>query len=42
VIDDYGTWPGAKRATDEFRSEQGDHARLRRIDHTGRYWRKQS
>jgi O-methyltransferase len=40
VIDDYGTWPGAKRATDEFRSRQRDRTRLRRIDHTGRYWRK--
>jgi O-methyltransferase len=40
VIDDYGTWPGAKRATDEYRRAVGDHVRLRRIDHTGRYWRK--
>jgi O-methyltransferase len=40
VIDDYGTWPGARRATDEYRNQVGDTARLRRIDHTGRYWRK--
>lgn len=40
VIDDYGTWPGAKRATDEYRRSVGDRARLRKIDHTGRYWRK--
>jgi O-methyltransferase len=40
VIDDYGTWPGARRATDEFRTRAGDRARLHRIDHTGRYWRK--
>jgi O-methyltransferase len=40
VIDDYGTWPGAKRATDEYRREVGDDGRLRKIDHTGRYWRK--
>jgi O-methyltransferase len=40
VIDDYGTWPGAKRATDEYRRAVGDRGRLRRIDHTGRYWRK--
>ena len=40
VIDDYGTWPGARRATDEYRAFVGDRRRLRRIDHTGRYWRK--
>jgi O-methyltransferase len=40
VIDDYGTWPGARRATDEYRRAVGDRSRLRRIDHTGRYWRK--
>jgi O-methyltransferase len=40
VIDDYGTWPGAKLATDEYRRAVHDRARLRRIDHTGRYWRK--
>jgi len=42
VIDDYGTWPGAKRATDEYRRAIGDWSRLRKIDHTGRYWRKQA
>ncbi len=42
VIDDYGTWPGAKRATDDYRRAAGDRSRLRRIDHTGRYWRKRS
>lgn len=40
VIDDYGTWPGAKLATDEYRRAVGDRRRVRRIDHTGRYWRK--
>jgi O-methyltransferase len=40
VIDDYGTWPGAKLATDEYRAAVGDRQRLRRIDHTARYWRK--
>jgi O-methyltransferase len=40
VIDDYGTFPGARRATDDYRRRVGDAAPLRRIDHTGRYWRK--
>ena len=40
VIDDYGTFPGAQRATDEYRLRAGDSAPLRRIDHTGHYWRK--
>ena len=40
VIDDYGTFPGAGRATDEYRLRAGEAAPLRRIDHTGRYWRK--
>jgi O-methyltransferase len=40
VIDDYGTWPGARRATREVRAEHGDRGRLVRVDHTGRYWRK--
>jgi O-methyltransferase len=42
VIDDYGTWPGARLATDEFRALEQDHALLRRVDHTGRWWRKRS
>jgi O-methyltransferase len=40
VIDDYGTFPGARRATDEFRAATGDMAPLTRIDRTGHYWRK--
>jgi O-methyltransferase len=40
VIDDYGTFPGAQRATDEYRLGAGEGAPLRRLDHTGRYWRK--
>lgn len=42
IIDDYGTWPGARRATQEYRRQIGDNAPLIRIDHTGRYWRKPS
>jgi O-methyltransferase len=40
VVDDYGTWPGARSATDEFRRQVGDDARLVKIDHTGRYWKR--
>jgi O-methyltransferase len=40
VIDDYGTFTGARRATDEYRLRADEAAPLRRIDHTGRYWRK--
>jgi len=40
VIDDYGTWPGAKLATDEFRSQARDNRRLVRVDHTGVFWQK--
>ncbi len=32
VIDDYGHWEGARRATDEYRARQGVDAPLRRID----------
>ena len=35
IIDDYGTWPGARRATDELRGRVRARGRLRRIDHTG-------
>jgi O-methyltransferase len=40
VIDDYGHWEGARRATDEFRRRRGIHEPLVRVDYTGRYWRK--
>jgi O-methyltransferase len=40
VIDDYGTFPGARRATDDYRLRVGEGAPLRRIDQTGRYWCK--
>jgi hypothetical protein len=40
VIDDYGHWPGASRAADEFRRDRGDEAPLVKVDYTGRYWRK--
>jgi O-methyltransferase len=40
VIDDYGHWEGAQRATDEFREVNGISAPLVRVDYTGVYWRK--
>lgn len=40
VIDDYGHWQGARRATDEFRKRHGIRETLVKIDYTGRYWRK--
>jgi O-methyltransferase len=40
VIDDYGTFPGARRATDDYRLRVGEGAPLRRIDQSGRYWCK--
>lgn len=40
VVDDYGTFPGARQATDEYRLRIDETAPLRRIDNTGRYWHK--
>jgi hypothetical protein len=40
VIDDYGTWPGARAATDSFRQHLANEGRLHRIDHTGYFWQK--
>jgi hypothetical protein len=40
VVDDYGHWIGARRATDEFRRRVSDDTPLVRADYTGRYWRK--
>jgi hypothetical protein len=40
VVDDYGHWVGAQRATDEYRTAVGDDDPLVPIDDTGRYWRK--
>ena len=40
VIDDYGHWVGARRATDEFRGRLDISAPLVRVDYTGHYWRK--
>jgi O-methyltransferase len=40
MIDDYGHWIGARRATDEFKQKVGDATPLTRVDYTGHYWRK--
>jgi hypothetical protein len=40
VIDDYGEFKGARRATDEFRDSHGIKAPISRSDYTGAYWRK--
>jgi hypothetical protein len=40
IIDDYGHWVGAKRATDEFRAKHNISAPLIQTDYTERYWIK--
>lgn len=40
VIDDYGHWEGARRATNEFLETRGINARLTKVDYTGRYFQK--
>lgn len=40
VIDDYGHWPGARRAVDEFRATHRVTAPLRRADYSGVHWRR--
>jgi hypothetical protein len=36
VLDDYGHWPGARRAVDEYLAEHGISLLLNRIDYSGR------
>lgn len=40
VLDDYGHWIGAQRATDELRASVGDRTPMVAVDYAGRYWRK--
>ncbi len=40
LIDDYGAWPGSRRAADEYREGVGDTTALVATDYTGRYWQK--
>lgn len=36
IIDDYGYWSGARKATDEYFASNGERPLLHRIDYTGR------
>ena len=40
VLDDYGSFQGARRAADEFRAQRGITEPIERIDYTGARWRK--
>jgi len=40
IVDDYYSWPGCRKAVDEFRASNGIHGELTKIDWTGAYWRK--
>jgi O-methyltransferase len=40
IIDDYGHWVGAKRATDEFRTKHNILSPLIQTDYTEHYWVK--
>ena len=40
IIDDYGDWQGARKATDEYFAENGMSPFLSRIDSTGRVYEK--
>ena len=42
IVDDYGHYPGARRAVDEYFSERGERVLLNRIDYTGRVAVKQA
>jgi hypothetical protein len=39
-IDDYGHWPGCKRAVDEFLHQRGISIELRSVDYTARWFQK--
>jgi O-methyltransferase len=40
VVDDYHTWPGCRRAVDEFLAERGERPEMERIDGSAVAWRK--
>lgn len=40
VIDDYGHWPGCRRAVDEFLAELGKPVMLHHVDYAARCWVK--
>jgi len=39
-FDDYGHWPGCKKAVDEFLEKRGISANLQRVDYTARWFQK--
>ena len=41
-VDDYGHWPGCRRAVDEFFRERGQQPRIVRSDYTGVWFEKPS
>jgi len=41
VIDDYGHFPGCKKAVDEFRERRGITSQLHKTDYTERWWIKE-
>ena len=42
VLDDYGSFPGCRRAVEEFRAEHGITEPIEKIDPTGVRWRRDS
>ena len=42
VLDDYGSFPGCRRAVEEFRAEHGITEPIEKIDPTGVRWRRES
>ena len=40
VVDDYGFWPGCRRAVDEFLDQRGERVRMHRSDATGVWFQK--
>jgi O-methyltransferase len=42
VLDDYGSFPGCRRAVDEFRAEHGITEPIEKVDWNGIRWRRES
>ena len=41
ILDDYGTWAGCRKATDEFRAQRGITAFMHHVNQDCRYWIKE-